>query len=63
MKGNFGRDVDNPNGGGMAAGTAIWMCAYCNNHWVLDNDITKDLHNSGFTKVMQGVQGHTITIF
>lgn len=50
------------NGGGITADTPIWLCAYANNQWLLDEAITEDPSESSFTKAMEVAEGRTITI-
>ena len=38
------------------------MCNYGNNQHELTENITEDLHESGFTKIIHVVQGHIINI-
>jgi len=52
----------NDRGGGMTADTPIWICAYANNQWELEQDITDDPKKSGFTRALQVANGRTITI-
>merc|ERR1740124_1115921 len=62
---DFARNVNNSQdarGGGMTADTPVWVCAYANNQWRLDDDITKDPKDSGFTKALRVAHGRTITI-
>jgi len=49
-------------GGGMTIDTPIWVCAFANNQWTLDEDILDDPKESGFAKAMEVAQGRTITI-
>ena len=53
---DFGRNAsveDERKGGGMTVDTPIWVCAYANNQHALEDDITKDPRESGFTKTME----------
>ena len=49
-------------GGGMTEHTPIWVCAYANNQWDLDDDITVDPSKSGFTRAIQVARNRTISI-
>jgi len=55
-------DLHDRRGGGMTADTPVWVCAYANDQWHLDKDITQDPKESGFTKAMRVAEGRTITI-
>ena len=46
----------------MTPDPPIWICAYGNNQHALNEDVTKDLRDSGFTKAIHVAQGCTITI-
>ena len=62
---DFGKnetDEDERKGGGMTPDTPIWICAHGNNQHALDEAITDDPRELGFTKDMRVAQGRTITI-
>eukprot|EP00554_Chaetoceros_debilis_P007183 CAMPEP_0194075886 /NCGR_PEP_ID=MMETSP0149-20130528/2787_1 /TAXON_ID=122233 /ORGANISM="Chaetoceros debilis, Strain MM31A-1" /LENGTH=759 /DNA_ID=CAMNT_0038756483 /DNA_START=415 /DNA_END=2694 /DNA_ORIENTATION=+ len=49
-------------GGGMTEDTPIWVCAYANNQWDLDDYVTKDPAKSAFMDAMKMANYRTISI-
>lgn len=59
---NHGEDGDDRRGAGLTPDTPIWVCAYANNQWRLDDDITANPKQSGFTRAVRVAEGRTVTI-
>ncbi|CAB9510658.1 Leucine-rich repeat protein [Seminavis robusta] len=48
---------------GMTEDTPIWICAYANNQWHLEEAITEDPDESAFSRALALANGRTLTIF
>ena len=49
-------------GGGMTLDTPIWVCAFANNQYRLEEELTSDPSESGFAKAMQVAEYRTVSI-
>ena len=55
-------DEDDARGGGMTIDTPIWICAFANNQWDLDDPITVDPKQSSFTKALDLAENRVVSI-
>lgn len=59
---NQSSDNHEEQGGGMSLDSPIWICAFANNQYDLENEITDDPSETGFAKAMSIADFRTISI-